>query len=214
MSKSTVPDKIDEIATLKELLNIDFYLMNKIEKYIKDYKSQYKTFDILSYFDKKSNKTVYLLYSYQEHPKRRTINCFEVIPSQYYTLYGKFIPKSNHIYVDITECEIKLHKTRKEIEDERRQIKVNINDIFIYNVRLYYYNNFNVYLSSVARNYDYKDEWCKYSVCKAVKVTNSNIYTETNKVINRKFVVASYSDCNNKDQKLIDYLNDMKLSVS
>ena len=82
MSKMTIKDKIDEVGTIKELLEVDRYLMNKIEQSIKEYKSQFKTFDILEYFDKDQYRIIYLLYAYQENLKGRYINCFEVIPSQ------------------------------------------------------------------------------------------------------------------------------------
>jgi hypothetical protein len=209
MSKMTIKDKIDEVGTIKELIEVDRYLMNKIKQSIKDYKSQFNTFDILEYFDKDQDRTIYLLYAYQEKPRSRYINCFEVIPSQYYTLYGKFISKDINKLVDITEKDIKIHKSKKDIDNERKQIKVNLNDIFIHNIRLWDYNNFNVYLNSVKDSYDYNNNGCKYILSKATRITKNKIYTECDKIIDRKFVVASYSEYNdnNKNEKLIEYLN-------
>ena len=210
MSKMTIKDKIDEVGTIKELIEVDRYLMNKIKQSIKDYKSQFKTFDILEYFDKEQDRTIYLLYAYQEQPRSRYINCFEVIPSQYYTLYGKFISKDINKLVDITEKDIKIHKSKKDIDNERKQIKVNLNDIFIHNIRLWDYNNYNVYLSSLKDSYDYyMYVCCNYILSKATRITKNKIYTECDKIIDRKFVVASYSEYNdnNKNEKLIEYLN-------
>jgi len=62
MSKMTIKDKIDEVGTLKELIEVDSYLTNKIEQSIKKFKSQFNTFDILEYFDKEQDRTIYLLY--------------------------------------------------------------------------------------------------------------------------------------------------------
>ena len=212
MSKMTIKDKIDEVGTIKELIEVDRYLTSKIEQSIKDYKSQFKTFDILEYFDKDQDRTIYLLYSYQEQPKLKYINCFEVIPSQYYTLYGKFIPKNINKLVDITDKDIKIHKSKKDIDNERKQIKVNVNDIFIHNIRLLDYNNYNVYLNSVKVCYDYLNNGCKYLLSRAKRITENKIYTECGRVIDRKFVVASYSEYNhnNKIEKLIEYLNVIK----
>jgi hypothetical protein len=209
MSKMTIKDKIDEVGTIKELIEVDSYLMNKIKQSIKDYKRQFNTFDILEFFDKDQDRTIYLLYAYQEKPRSRYINCFEVIPSQYYTLYGKFISKDINKLVDITEKDIKIHKSKKDIDNERKQIKVNLNDIFIHNIRLLDYNNFNVYLNSVKDSYDYNNNGCKYILSKATRITKNKIYTECDKIIDRKFVVASYSEYNdnNKNEKLIEYLN-------
>ena len=212
MSKMTIKEKIDENGTIKELIDVDIYLTNKIEKLIKEYKSQFKKFDILEYFDKDQDRTIYLLYAYQELPKKIYINCFEVIPSQYYTLYGKFIPKDINILVDIRNKDIKIHKSKKDIDNERKQIKVNVNDIFIHNIRLWDYNNYNVYLSSVKECYDYYNNGCKYLLSRAKRITENKIYTECGRVIDRKFVVASYSEYNdnNKNEKLIEYLNAIK----
>jgi hypothetical protein len=212
MSKMTIKDKIDEVGTIKELLEVDRYLMNKIEQSIKEYKSQFKTFDILEYFDKDQDRTIYLLYAYQERPKCRYINCYEVIPSQYYSLYGKFIPKDINKLIDITDKDIKIHKSKKEIDDERKQIKVNVNDIFIHNFRLWDYNNYNVYLSCVKECYDYFNDRCKYLLSKAKRITKNKVYTECGRIIDRKFIVASYSEYNdnNKNEKLIEYLNAIK----
>lgn len=212
MSKMTIKDKIDEIGTIKELIEVDRYLMNKIEHSIKEYKSQFKTFDILEYFDKDQDRIIYLLYAYQEQPKRRYINCFEVIPSQYYSLYGKFIPKKINKLVDITDKDIKIHKSKKDIDNERKQIKVNVNDIFIHNIRLWDYNNYNVYLSCVKEYYDYFNNECKYLLSKAKRITKNKVYTECGRIIDRKFIVASYNEYNdnNKNEKLIEYLNAIK----
>jgi len=212
MSKMTIKDKIDEIRTLNKLMEVDSYLMKKIEQSIKEYKTQFKTFDILEYFHKDKNRTIYLLYAYQEQVKTRYINCFEVIPSQYYTLYGRFIPKYKNKLVDITDKDIKIHKSKKDIDIERKQIKVNVNDIFIHNNKLWDYNNFNVYLNNLRECYDYYGYDCKYSLSIAKKITKNKIYTEYGRVIDRKFVVASYSeyDDNNKNEKLIEYLNAIK----
>tara|TARA_R100001198_G_C5189329_1_gene182628 strand:+ start:270 stop:962 length:693 start_codon:yes stop_codon:yes gene_type:complete len=212
MSKMTIKDKIDEVGTIKELIEVDSYLMNKIEQSIKEFKSQFKSFDILEYFDEDQDRTIYLLYAYQEHPRKRYINCFEVIPSQYYTLYGKFIPKDINKLVDITDKDIKIHKSKKDIDNERKQIKVNVNDIFIHNIRLWEYNNYNVYLNSLKECYNYYDDDCKYLLSIAKRITKNKIYTECGKVIDRKFVVVSYSDYdnNNKNEKLIEYLNAIK----
>jgi hypothetical protein len=212
MSKMTIKDKIDEVGTIKELIEVDRYLTSKIEQSIKEFKSQFKTFDILEYFDKDQDRTIYLLYSYQEHLKTHYINYFEVIPSQYYTLYGKFIPKDINKLVDITDKDIKIHKSKKDIDNERKQIKVNVNDIFIHNIRLLDYNNYNVYLSSIKECYDYFNNGCKYLLSRAKRITENKVYTECGRVIDRKFVVASYSEYNdnNKNEKLIEYLNAIK----
>jgi len=212
MSKMTIKEKIDENGTIKELIDVDIYLTNKIEKLIKEYKSQFKKFDILEYFDKDQDRTIYLLYAYQELPKKIYINCFEVIPSQYYTLYGKFIPKDINILVDIRNKDIKIHKSKKDIDNERKQIKVNVNDIFIHNIKLDCYNNYNVYLSSIKECYDYYNNGCKYLLSRAKRITKNKIYTECGRVIDRKFIVASYSEYNdnNKNEKLIEYLNAIK----
>ena len=212
MSKMTIKDKIDEVGTIKELIEVDRYLTNKIEKSIKEYKSQFKTFDILEYFDKDQGRTIYLLYAYQEQRKSRFINCFEVTPSQYYTLYGKFIPNYINKLVDITDKDIKIHKSKKDIDNERKQIKVSVNDIFIHNIRLWDYNNYNVYLSSVKECYDYFNNECKYLLSRVKRITENKIYTECGRIIDRKFIVASYSEYNdnNKNEKLIEYLNAIK----
>jgi len=212
MSKMTIKEKIDENGTIKELIDVDIYLTNKIEKLIKEYKSQFKKFDILEYFDKDQDRTIYLLYAYQELPKKIYINCFEVIPSQYYTLYGKFIPKDINKLVDIRNKDIKIHKSKKDIDNERKQIKVNVNDIFIHNIKLDCYNNYNVYLSSIKECYDYYNNGCKYLLSRAKRITKNKIYTECGRVIDRKFIVASYSEYNdnNKNEKLIEYLNAIK----
>jgi len=212
MSKMTIKDKIDEVGTLKELIEVDSYLTNKIEQSIKKFKSQFNTFDILEYFDKEQDRTIYLLYVYQDRPKSRYINCFEVIPSQYYSLYGKFIPKDMDLMVDITDKDIKIHKSKKDIDNERKKIQVNVNDIFIYNSKLLDYDNYNVYLSGVEECYDFYYDCCKYLLSKAKRITNHKIYTECGKVIDKKFIVASYSEYNdnNKNEKLIEYLNAIK----
>jgi hypothetical protein len=213
MSKMTIEDKIDEIGTLNELIEVDRYLTSKIEQIIQDYKSQFKTFDILEYFDKDQDRTIYLLYAYQENLKSRYINCFEAIPSQYYTLYGKFILKTINKMVDITNKDIKIHKSKKDIIIERIQIKVNVNDMFIHNIKLGGYDNFNVYLNNGKECYDYFNNRCKYLLSKATRITKNKIYTECGRIIDRKFVVASYSEYNdnNKNEKLIEYLNAIKL---
>jgi len=216
MSKMSVKDKIDEVGTIKELIEVDRYITNKINQSIEDFKAQFKTFDILEYFNKEEDRTIYLLYAYQEQPRSRYINCFEVTPSQYYTLCGKFIPKDMHKMVDITDKNIKIHKLKKDIDDERKLIKVNANDTFIYNTRLCDYNNYNIYLTSEKESYDYYSGCCKYLISRAKKITEKKIYTECGRIIDRKFVVKSYGDYddnnnnNNKNEKLIEYLNAIK----
>jgi hypothetical protein len=213
MSKMTIKDNIDNIRSIKELIEVDRYLTSKIEHSIKDYKSQFKTFDILEYFDKEQNRTIYLLYTYQDKPRSRYINCFEVIPSQYYTLYGKFIPKNINKMVDITDKDIKIHKSKRDIDNERTQIKVNVNDIFIYNSKLLDYNSYNVYLSSLNDSYDYNSNDTMYLLNKAKRITKNKIYTECGRVVDRKFIIASYSDYDNDNiyYHLGMYLDALKL---
>jgi hypothetical protein len=212
MSKMTITEKIDEFKSLKDLLEIDRYITTKINQSIKDYKSQFKTFDILEYFDKDKDRTIYLLYAYQEKPESRYINCFEVIPSQCYSNFGKFISKTMNKLVDITNKDIKLHKSKKDIDNERERIKVNQNDIFIHNFKMRDYNNFNIYLINRNESYNYYDHECKYLLSKAKRITKKKIYTDCGRIIDKRFVCKSYSDYvdNNKKEKLIEYLNAIK----
>ncbi len=67
-------------------------------------------------------------------------------------------------------------------------------------------------MNSLKECYNYYDDDCKYLLSIAKRITKNKIYTECGKVIDRKFVVASYSDYdnNNKNEKLIEYLNAIK----
>jgi hypothetical protein len=215
-SKTDVYDKIDNLESISQLTKANRYLQAKLYKKVLDLHGLFKTFDILTYY--KNNEQEYALYIYQPDYKNRFINCIPVIPSEFYTFYGKFIPfaqewgfeKATFDLLDTAEVNVSLYKSKKDIDADRTLIEVNISDTVIYNFSNYYYSNNYVAFTTQPDAYVPSSKVCKYLVCKAIRITRHKIYYSDTRYIDRRYVVKSSPSNVNPDQQLDNYLSELR----